>query len=171
MSLLNFRIRGRLYGGFGALMLFGVGLAGFAVRQLSEIGAQVRTMTLQSANTIRAGEISLQLHAIRRAILRYTFDQDEPSMAEADKRLTDIAGQLDTAIKATRLEERRALYVAVQKNIAELKAKRVALGDSTKQMVGGRAVLLAEGDKLTAGVQKLVDALRKNRFCPVGGGA
>jgi methyl-accepting chemotaxis protein len=166
MSLLNFRIRGRLYGGFGALVLFGVGLAGFAVWQLSEIGTQVGTMTVQSANTIRAGEISLQLHAIRRAILRYTFDQDEPSMAEADKRLTDIAGQLDTAIKATRLEERRTLYVEVQKNIAELKAKRVALGDTTKQIVAGRAVLLAEGDKLTAGVQKLVDALRKSAFAP-----
>jgi methyl-accepting chemotaxis protein len=166
MSLLNFRIRGRLYGGFGALVLFGLGLAGFAVWQLSEIGTQVGTMTVQSANTIRAGEISLQLHAIRRAILRYTFDQDEPSMAEADKRLTDIAGQLDTAIKATRLEERRTLYVEVQKDIAELKAKRVALGDTTKQMVAGRAVLLAEGDKLTAGVQKLVDALRKSAFAP-----
>jgi methyl-accepting chemotaxis protein len=166
MSLLNFRIRGRLYGGFGALVLFGVGLAGFAVWQLSEIGTQVGTMTVQSANTIRAGEISLQLHAIRRAVLRYTFDQDEPSMAEADKRLTDIAGQLDSAIKTTRLEERRTLYVEVQKDIAELKAKRVALGDTTKQMVAGRAVLLAEGDKLTAGVRKLVDALRKTAFAP-----
>jgi hypothetical protein len=87
-------------------------------------------------------------------------------MAEADKRLTDIAGQLDTAIKATRQEERRALYVAVQRNIAELKAKRVALGDSTKQMAAGRAVPLAEGDKLTAAVQKLVDALRKTAFAP-----
>jgi hypothetical protein len=65
MSLLNFRISDRLYGGFGALVLFGVGLAGFAVWQLSEIGTQVGTMTVQSANTIRAGEISLQFHAIR----------------------------------------------------------------------------------------------------------
>jgi methyl-accepting chemotaxis protein len=164
MSLLNLRIRGRLYGGFGALMLFGVGLAGFAVWQLSEIGTQVGSMTVQSANTIRAGEISLQLHAIRRAILRYTFDQDEASIAEADKRLTDITGQLETAAKATRLEERRAFYVDVQKDIAELKSERIALGDTTKQMVAGRDVLLVEGHKLMAGMQKLVDALRKTPF-------
>jgi methyl-accepting chemotaxis protein len=169
MSLLNLRIRGRLYGGFGALVLLGAGLAGFAVWQLSEIGRQVGSMTAQSANTIRAGEISLQLHAIRRAILRYTFDQDQPSIAEADKRLTDIAGQLDTAIKATRVEERRALYVDVQKDIAELKAKRVDLGDTMKQMVAGRDMLLAEGDKLAAGVQRLVNDLRKTTFAQSAG--
>jgi methyl-accepting chemotaxis protein len=169
MSLLNLRIRGRLYGGFGTLVLFGVGLAGFAVWQLSEIGAQVGSMTVQSANTIRAGEISLQLHAIRRAILRYTFDQDQPSIAEADKRLTDITGQLDTAIKATRAEERRAFYVDVQKDVAELKAKRIDLADAMKQMAEGRDVLLAEGDKLAAGMQKLVNDLRKSAFAQSAG--
>jgi methyl-accepting chemotaxis protein len=169
MSLLNLRIRGRLYGGFGALVSFGVGLAGLAVWQLSEIGTQVGSMTVQSANTIRAGEISLQLHAIRRAILRYTFDQDQPSIAEADKRLTDISGQLDTAIKATRVEERRALYVDVQKDIAELKAKRIDLGDAMQQMAAGRDVLLAEGDKLASGMQKLVTDLRKTAFAQSAG--
>jgi HAMP domain-containing protein len=169
MSLLNLRIRGRLYGGFGALVLFGVGLAGFAVWQLSEIGTQVGSMTIQSANTIRAGEISLQLHAIRRAILHYTFDQDESSIAEADKRLTDIARQLDAAVAASRVEERRTLYMEVQKNIAELKSKRIALSDAMKQMVAGRDVLLAEGDKLTAGVQKMVDALHKSVFAQSAG--
>jgi hypothetical protein len=37
MSFLNLRIRGRLYGGFGALLLFCAGLAGFAVWQLGGI--------------------------------------------------------------------------------------------------------------------------------------
>ena len=34
MSFLNLRIRGRLYGGFGALVLFCAALASFAVWQL-----------------------------------------------------------------------------------------------------------------------------------------
>src|SRR5258708_37947781 len=129
MSLLNLRIRGRLYGGFGALVLFGAGLAGFAVWQLAEIGRQVETMTVQSGNTIRVGQMAVELHAIRRAILRFTFDQDEPSIAEADKRLTNITGELEAAIKATRAEERRATLPRGQKDIAELKAKRVGLGE------------------------------------------
>ncbi len=87
MSFFNFRIRGRLFGGFGALLLFCVGLAGFAVWQLGEIRTQVASLTIQSSNAIRAGDIATELQAIRRAILRYAFDHDEASFAEAEKRL------------------------------------------------------------------------------------
>ncbi len=41
MPLINLRIRGRLFAGFGTLVVFGVALAGFAVWQLGEIRAQV----------------------------------------------------------------------------------------------------------------------------------
>jgi hypothetical protein len=36
MSIFNLRIGGRLYGGFGTLVLFGAVLAGFGVSQLWE---------------------------------------------------------------------------------------------------------------------------------------
>src|SRR6266404_3633203 len=85
MSFLNLRIRGRLYGGFGALLLFCAVLAGFAVWQLGGIQDGVGSMTIQSKNTIRVVEISAELQAIRRAILRYNFDHDEASYAEAEK--------------------------------------------------------------------------------------
>src|SRR6185437_244886 len=91
MSFLNFRIRGRLYGGFAILLVFCAGLAGFAVTQLTAVREQVDLLGLQSSNTIRAGEITTELQAIRRGILRYTFDQDEASFAESDKRLARAA--------------------------------------------------------------------------------
>ena len=53
MAFFNLRIRGRLYGGFSALILFCAGLAGFAVYQLWGISDQVRVMTMQSKNAIR----------------------------------------------------------------------------------------------------------------------
>jgi methyl-accepting chemotaxis protein len=170
MSLLNLRIRGRLYAGFGALVLFSVGLAGFAVWQLSQISTTVGAMSVQSVNTIRSGEISLQLQAIRRAILRYTFDRDEPSIAEADKRMEDVNGLLEAAIKAIRLEERRTVYVDVQKDIEELKSRRAALGEAMTQMAAGREVLLTEGAKLTEGAQKLVSSLRTTAFAQSSAG-
>ena len=77
MSFLNLRIRGRLYAGFGALLLFCAALAGFGVWQLWAIQRRSRLLTVQSNNTIRVGEIATELQAIRRAILRYAFDQDE----------------------------------------------------------------------------------------------
>ncbi len=164
MSFLNLRIRGRLYGGFGALLLFCAGLAGFAVLQLSAIHTEVASLTVQSKNTIRVTEIAAELQGTRRALLRYTFDQDEASFAEAEKRMSKIADLLEEGIKTTISEERRAHYKEAIKEIAELKAKRVALGDAVKQMLAGRNLLFTDGDQMAADVQKFVDAADKTDF-------
>src|SRR6266436_4101524 len=167
MSFLNLRIRGRLYGGFGVLLLFCAALAGFAVWQLSAVRDQVGSLTRQSSNAIRAGEIATNLQAIRRGILRYAFDQDEASLADADKRLARVTGLLDEAERMTVSEERRTAYREAGKDIADVKTKRAALGDAVKQMLAGRALLFTEGDKMAADVQKLVDAADKTPFEPV----
>ena len=164
MSFFNLRIRGRLYGGFGALVLFGVMLASFAVWQLWAIQAQVETMSLQSTSAIRAGDIATELQAFRRAILRYVFDQDEASFAETEKRLARAMDLLDEAARTTLIEEWRTAYRAASSEIAELKTKRVALGDAVKQMQAGRELLFTEGDKMAADVQKLLDAAEKTAF-------
>jgi len=158
MPLLNLRIRGRLYGGFAILLVFCAGLAAFGVSQLTAIRDQVDLLSVQSRNTIRVGEITTELQAIRRAILRYTFDQDETSFTESDKRLAKVAGLLDEAVRTTKSEERKANYLEAAKHIAELKTKRAELGDAVKQMLAGRALLYTEGDQMAADVQKFVDA-------------
>ncbi|MDB5619535.1 HAMP domain-containing methyl-accepting chemotaxis protein [Tardiphaga sp.] len=164
MSLLKFRIRGRLYAGFGVLVLFGLLSAGFAVWQLTEVRDQVASLNVESGNTIRSVEISAELHAIRRAMLRYTFDQDEPSFAESGKLLADVSGLIETAVKSMTSEERRAAYREIEKKVTELKAMRLDLGDTVKRMVAGRGGLLAEGEKLSGAVQKLVIATRSTPF-------
>ncbi|WP_441243592.1 HAMP domain-containing methyl-accepting chemotaxis protein [Tardiphaga sp. 768_D3_N2_1] len=164
MSLLNLRIRGRLYGGFGALVLFGLASSGFAVWQMTEVGTQVETLSVQSSNTIRASEIASELHAIRGAVLRYSFDQDEAALADADKRLAGVTASLDTVIKASRSEERRAAYRAIEKDVADVKARRQALGEAIKQMVAGREVLQEAGDKLSSSLRKLVISTRNTMY-------
>src|SRR5882757_8444462 len=164
MSFLNLRIRGRLYGGFGALLLFCAGLAGFAVLQLSAIHDQVGAMTHQSKNVVRVGEITTELQATRRSLLRYTFDQDEASFAEAEKRLSKITELLEEAVKTTFSDERRAAYKAAATEIVELKTKRLALGEAIKQMLAGRNLLFTDGDQMAADVQKFVDAADKTDF-------
>jgi methyl-accepting chemotaxis protein len=164
MSILNLRIRGRLYGGFAILLVFCAGLAGFGVSQLAAIRESVDALSVQSKNTIRVGEIATELQAIRRAVLRYAFDQDEPSYAESDKRLTRVAELLDQAITTSRSEERKIEYRAVAKDVADLKSKRAELGDAVKAMLAGRNLLYTEGDKMAADVQKFVDAAAGTPF-------
>src|SRR3977135_1335185 len=148
MSFLNLRIRGRLYGGFGALLLFCAGLAGFAVLQLSAIHTEVASLTVQSKNTIRVTEIVAELQGTRRALLRYAFDHDEASFAEAEKRMSKVTDLLEESIKTSTSEERRTHYREAIKEIAELKTKRLALGDAIKQMLAGRNQLFSDGDQM-----------------------
>jgi diguanylate cyclase (GGDEF)-like protein len=164
VAFLNLRIRGRLYVGFGVLLLLCVGLAGFGVRQLGEIRSQVAAMTLQSHKVIRVGEIATNLEAIRRAILRYAFDHDETSYAEAETRLRKSSELLEEAGKTTISEERRAVFKDISKAVEDLKAKRLALREAVKQMIAGRDLLFTEGDKMAADIQKFVDAAGKTEF-------
>jgi methyl-accepting chemotaxis protein len=164
MAFLNLRIGGRLYAGFGLLLLFCAGLAGFGVWQLGEVKVRVESMQVQSGNALRIGDIVGELQAARRAILRYTFDQDEPSFAEAEKRLSKITELLKQGMATTTSQERRALYEDTAKRIAELGTKRVALGDAAKQMLAGRNLMFTDGDKMAADVQKFVDAAEKTDF-------
>jgi methyl-accepting chemotaxis protein len=164
MSFLNLRIRGRLYGGFGVLLLFCAVLAGFGVWQLGEIKDGVGSMQVQSGNALRIGEIVGELQGARRAILRYAFDQDEPSLAEAEKRLSKITELLKQGAATTTSQERRALYEDTTKRIVEIGTKRVALGDAAKQMLAGRNLLFTDGDQMAADVQKFVDAAEKTEF-------
>jgi hypothetical protein len=83
---LKLGIRGRLFGGFGVLLFFCTALAGFAVLQLSELSSQVDALTSRSKNSVRVGDMLNELEAIRRASLRYAFDHDDASFAEAEKR-------------------------------------------------------------------------------------
>ena len=120
MSFLNLRIRGRLYGGFGALLLFCAALAGFAVWQLGRIPHQVAAMTLQSKNTIRVGEIATNLAGDPRGVLRYAFDQDESILRRIRQAFEDGVIDLLDGGRAGRpeSEERRAAYKEIDKDIA-----------------------------------------------------
>jgi methyl-accepting chemotaxis protein len=164
MSFFNLRIGGRLYGGFGALVLFGAALAGFGVWQLWVIEGEVAGMTVQSSSTIRVSDIGTELQAIRRALLRYAFDQDEPSFAEAETRLTKVMDLLGEAIKTTSSEAHRAQYGKLVGDVNELKTKRTELGAAFKQMQAGRKLLFSDGDAMAAEVQKFVAAAQETTF-------
>jgi methyl-accepting chemotaxis protein len=160
MSFLNLRIKGRLYGGFGVLVVFVLALAGFAVWKMSAIDSQVGKMTALSANTIRANQVATNLQAIRRAILRYSVDGDEANYKEAAEREVKTTELLQAAAKATLSEDRRKLYNGLAGNIGQIRSKRETLSEAVKKMTAGRATLFTTGDQLAAEVAKLVEAAR-----------
>ena len=169
MSILSLRIRGRLYAGFGLLLVFAVGLAVFAVSQLWSIQSQVNKMTALTDNEVRVLQIGADLHAMRRAILRYAFDHDKASFEEAAQRIAHASGLLEDAAKASLSEERRNIYRDVERMLGELRQKREELGGAIDKTVAGKAVLFPVGDKLAADVGKLVEAAQGTPVAPHAG--
>jgi methyl-accepting chemotaxis protein len=153
-------IKGRLYAGFAALVVLGLGLAIFAVWQLSAIQGQVARMTSFSENTARVLELSVDLQAIRRGTLRYLYDGEEASFKEAAERETHAVELLQAAAKVALSEERRKTYNALEGQVAKLRATRETLGANIKKMEASRATLFSVGDQLTADTGKLIEAGR-----------
>ncbi len=164
MAIFNLRISGRLYLGFGILIASIALLAGIGFWQLSTIRDSVDLMTLQSKVSVRVGEMTTHLQAIRRGLLRYSFDQDEASLADADKRMAAAIALLEDAAATTRIEERKAEYKRVIGDINELKANRAELADAVKQMQAGRASLFTDGDKMAEDLNKFVAATAGTPF-------
>jgi methyl-accepting chemotaxis protein len=161
---LKLGIRGRLFGGFGVLLFFCTALAGFAVLQLSELSSQVDALTSRSKNSVRVGDMLNELEAIRRASLRYAFDHDDASFAEAEKRLSMITRSLEQAASTTSNEDRRRAYTLIKNEMETLKPKFAAFGDAVKQVQTGRRLLLTEADKLGAELPKLIEAAQNTDF-------
>jgi len=160
MAFLRLGIKGRLYAGFAALVVIGLALAAFAVTQLSAIQSQVGKMNALAANATRVLDISVDLQAIRRALLRYANDGDEPSFKESAEREQDAIKLLKDSANATLSEERKTIYHSVQGGVVKLGTVRETLGGDVKKMLASRAMLFSVGDELGAGTDKLVMAAR-----------
>jgi len=70
MSLLNFRIRARLFGGFGMLVILGAGVAVFSVIQFGSIGAEVQRATALTGNAVRVLDAERLFESMRKDALR-----------------------------------------------------------------------------------------------------
>ena len=103
MSFLRLAIKGRIYSGFGVLVVLGLALAAFATWELSSIAKQVGKMTALNDNVGRALEVSRHLEIMSRANLRFSTDGQETALKTAAHTSIDqavTAGKL-TADQAT----------------------------------------------------------------------
>ena len=71
-------IKYRLYGGFGILVVMTLGLVIYGVQQFNDISVSVTRMNGISENSTRTLLIARYLETMRRSVLRYAYDHDEP---------------------------------------------------------------------------------------------
>jgi methyl-accepting chemotaxis protein len=149
-------IRMKLYAGFGALVVVALALALYAVFEFRGVGSNVTKMNALGENATRALKVQDYLERMRRSVLRYAYDHDEPSAKENAEVAKLAISTLQDAAKATLSEERRKLYNGIQEDIAASQKLTQELFDNARQMQQEQAKLYKVGDDLTANTTALV---------------
>src|SRR5258708_19030941 len=78
----NFRIRTRIYAGFGAVILLGAAVTGFGVWQFTTLGQDVDRLVAAGADVSRGLEVNRIVELLRRAALQYKTSGDEAATKE-----------------------------------------------------------------------------------------
>jgi methyl-accepting chemotaxis protein len=158
MSLLKLKIRGRLFAGFGLLIALTVALVAMVVVQFDGIRTDLGGVLARSQNALRTADLAIDMQAIRRGLLRYIHDQDEPSIAEVARRIDNAEATLQAAARAAITEERRATFLRLAGETAKLREVQAATRATIASYAKSRQMLFDEGDRLTAAVRRLAVA-------------
>jgi methyl-accepting chemotaxis protein len=160
MSLLNFRIRARLFGGFGMLVILGAGVSVFSVIQFGSIGAEVQRATALTGNAVRVLDAERLFESMRKDALRNQATWDEGSVRTFGESKSEVLELLTAAGRATLSEERRKIYGEVARRTEEFSAEFGQLAKLTAAAKDDRAALFSVGDEVTAATNRLVAAAR-----------
>jgi methyl-accepting chemotaxis protein len=153
-------IRMRLYAGFGVLVLFGIGLAVFAVVELGTIGGDVGRSVALTDNTIRVLDASRLFETMGKDALRSATTWEDSGVKEFGDASTQVLALLDAAAKATLSEERRRTYLALRPKTETVTAEFHHLADLAASATGDRKTLFSVGDNVSAATAALVKAAR-----------
>ena len=154
----RFRIKTRLYSGFGALIVISLFVAGFGGWRLLKIGGQVDHLVAVSENSARNLTVSHLTERMRRLSLRFKTMGDESAITDFNTAQSEASELLATAAKVTTSEDRRRLYNDVSGKVGELRQgfdKLVQLGATMK---AERAKLFSGGDQMAVAADKLFAA-------------
>jgi methyl-accepting chemotaxis protein len=160
MRFSDYKVKSRIYAGFGALVLIAAAVAVFGVFELGGIGGQVIRFVAIADNGARNLEVQHIAERMRRNALRYQTSQDEAAIAAFDADQAKAIELLAAAAKATDSAERRRLYGEASETIAAAKQNFDKLAGLGKKYLAARGKLFSLGEDLTAATATLVEAAR-----------
>src|ERR1700722_7538612 len=135
MRLSDFRIRTRIQGGFGLVILVGVAVALAGIWQMTNFGRQVDRLVLAGATVNHSLEVNRLAEAMRRVSLEYKTSLDPNTIGEFSTDVAQAAALLAAAAGASASDEQRQAYQEASEQLAGLKddfQKLTELGNKIK---------------------------------------
>ena len=152
----DFRIRSRIYAGFGAVILLGAAVTGFGVWQFTALGQDVDRLVAAGADVSRGLEVNRIVEVLRRAALKYKTSGDEAATKEFADGMARATARLDEAATANPAGEQRKIYDAARGTLAEIQTQFNALVAIGTKITTDRATLFNGGEDLRKASEALL---------------
>src|ERR1700679_1648756 len=94
LRLTRFRLRTRIFFGYGLLIALLLGIASFGSYGLSAVGEEIDIMDGIAGNANRLQELALKMEIIRRGLADYRIDGDANTLHEVNDAETRAVGLL-----------------------------------------------------------------------------
>jgi methyl-accepting chemotaxis protein len=157
MRLRRLGIRGRIYAGFGSLLVIGLALAGIALWALFSIDREVTRMDATSDRTAVLRGVSRDIEIMRTTVQRNSLGDKESAVGT--NAANDAVQRLQSATR-TRSAERRRIYQGLAQEVGTFQEERAKWAGLISELRAEMAKLTSDGEELAAGSGRLFAAVR-----------
>ncbi len=154
------RVATRIYLGFAVLVGIGIGLAGFSIYQFSGIGREIGAMGTDAERLVTVLELDNFLETLRRAELRFRFDQEPVSIETFGATAPKAERSADALVSGARLGSRQAQYEQIRATLRDNQTQFASLRAILAKAGEARAKLAGDGDDVSGAASRLAVALR-----------
>jgi methyl-accepting chemotaxis protein len=158
MRFFRFRLRTRIFLGFGTLLALLLGIAAFGSYALSEVGDEIDKMDAIAGNANRLEELALRIEIARRSMASYRNDPNADTLREVTAAETRAGDLLKQSADFTLSDSRRAMFNGVAKKLTALTQARERFAGLVDTGSAERARLFATGTTLRSALKGVADA-------------
>jgi methyl-accepting chemotaxis protein len=145
----RFRMRTRIFVGFGVLIALLLGIASYGSYGLSVVGEEIDKMDGIAGNANRLQELALKLEMVRRDLADYYIQTDDDgALQEASASATRAAVLLKDSADYTLSEQRRALFNGVAEKLRGVEPKQARFASLRRVAIVERGKMLGLADNL-----------------------
>lgn len=160
MKMPALRLRGRIYFGFGVLLVIAVGIAALGNMSLRTVTSQVKSLDGVSGDMVRMLQASHMLESARRGETRYRVDPTGGTVAEIKDSIERVRASL-ADFRAVGLPEVTRIVGELRPALDEHVGLLDRAAATATQVIEARTKLFSGGDGLTAASNDLVALARR----------
>jgi methyl-accepting chemotaxis protein len=157
MRFVRFRLRTKIFVGFGLLVSLLLGIAAFGSYGLSVVGEEIDKMDGIAGNANRLQDLALRMEVIQRGLAIYRVDADAGTLKEITDAEARAATLLEESAQNTLSEQRRAMFKTVIAKLRAATEKRQHFVSLLDDGLAERSRLLAVGETVRAAAARLAD--------------